>query len=460
MAAGRPPIRWLERLIDLERTPGRAASLRVDLRPVRALLDRAGHPERDLRILHVAGSKGKGSVALLAEAVLRAGGHRVGTFTSPHLERWTERFRVDGTPVSEGELEGTLEVLRPAVEALREDDRQPTPTWFDVTTTAAFLLFRGAGVDYAVIEVGLGGRLDSTNAARARVACITSIELEHTDRLGDTLAAIAREKAGILEAGRPVVVGALAAEALDVVEARARELGAPVVRFGRDLRVEPLPGPVHPCSAQRFRIRDAGGAGAPGPLEVEAELPVAGAHQTVNAALAVAAARRLPGYADRLGTDGEALAHARGLGRAVLPGRVEVVGRKPLRLVDSAHTPASARALASVLEGLPRKDLRLVLSVSAGKQIDALLGLLVPGATEVFTTRAEPLRSLPSGELAARVRGRFAGVPVIAEDDPRRCLAAALGRSGPRDLLVAAGSVYLAGIARRVLRADAPAGRP
>ena len=267
MAGARPPIRWLEHLIDLERRPPGAAPLRVDLRPVRALLERVGHPERDLRIFHVAGSKGKGSVALLAEAVLAAAGHRVGTFTSPHLESWTERFRVDGAPVSEAELGRVLEVLRPAVEAFRPDAENPAPTWFDVTTAAAFLLFRRARVDHAVVEVGLGGRLDSTNAARASVACITSIELEHTDRLGHTLAAIAGEKAGILEPLRPAVVGALPPEALAVVEARARELGSPVVRLGREVEAVvlgpapgPLPLPVHPHP----RPRRVGGGGAAG----------------------------------------------------------------------------------------------------------------------------------------------------------------------------------------------------
>ena len=195
---------WLEGLIDVERAP-RRRELRLSLEPVTRLLERVGRPERGLSVLHVAGSKGKGSTALFAEAVLAAAGERVGTFTSPHLERWTERFRIGGREVAAPDLADVLTRLRPHVEALLHDPDAPDPSFFDATTAAAFLLFREAVVERAVVEVGLGGRLDSTNVVEPAVACITSIELEHTDRLGATLEAIAGEKAGIVKPGRPVV---------------------------------------------------------------------------------------------------------------------------------------------------------------------------------------------------------------------------------------------------------------
>ena len=198
--------RYLDGLINRERT-GDYVYSRLDLRPIEALLDAIGRPQDALSVLHVAGSKGKGSTCLLAESILAALGERVGTFTSPHLESWIERFRIDGREVDEASLVAAVERVRPAVDALRDGPPETRPSFFDATTAIAFVLFAEAGVDRAVIEVGLGGRLDSTNVVRPAVTCITSIELEHTDKLGSTEAAIAGEKAGILKSGVPAEIG-------------------------------------------------------------------------------------------------------------------------------------------------------------------------------------------------------------------------------------------------------------
>jgi dihydrofolate synthase/folylpolyglutamate synthase len=390
-------------------------------------------------VLHVGGSKGKGSTALLAESVLLAAGERVGTFTSPHLERWTERFRIDGEEVRPGDLARVLDEVRPHVEALRADPGAPDPSFFDVTTAAALLLFRGAGVRRVVLEVGLGGRLDSTNVVDPAVSCITSIELEHTDRLGDTLAAIAGEKAGIVKAGRPVVTGRLPAEAAAVVATRAAELAAPLFVLGRDFSVELLSEPS--LSGARVRLQD-------GPLDVEVALSVAGRHQAENAALALACVRRL-GAAPVA-----ALAQAArcGLARAVLPGRIEVLGERPWRVVDAAHTERSAAALTDALAAVPRRRTHLVLSVSADKRLEAILAQLLPLADAVFVTRADPARSRDPEQVAALVRAAAEGLPVVTIPDPLAALAAAGESLGEEDLLLVTGSVYLAGIARRALR--------
>ena len=174
---------YLDGLINRERREQPRS--RVSLAPIRALLAALSHPEADLRILHVAGSKGKGSTALAAEALLARCGSRVGVFTSPHLERWTERFRVEGREVPGDELAAAVERLRPHVDALRERSSEEVPSFFDATTAAALLLFRDRRVEHVILEVGLGGRLDSTNAVHPAVTCITSIELEHTDKLGE-----------------------------------------------------------------------------------------------------------------------------------------------------------------------------------------------------------------------------------------------------------------------------------
>jgi dihydrofolate synthase/folylpolyglutamate synthase len=428
---------WLEGLINVEKRPDWPYA-RLGLEPIRRLLERLGNPQQGLRVIHVAGSKGKGSTALLAEAMLRAAGQRVGTFTSPHLERWTERIRLDGREVAGARLAAAVERVRPQVEALRRAEAGQAPTFFDATTAAALVCFQEAGVERAILEVGLGGRLDSTNVVRPEVACITSIELEHTDKLGNTLAEIAAEKAGILEPGVPSVAGELPPEAREVVAARARELGAPLAWAGRDFRWEVLEE-----GTQGLRLRLVDGA-----VALEARLPVLGAHQACNAALALACVRRAGGISDaRL-----AEAAARGLARVELPGRLELLRRAPIVLVDAAHTAVSARALARVLERLPRRRTRLVLSISAGKHAAAILEVLLPLADEVTVTRAEPARSLSPAEIAAAVRALAPGLSLRVVPNPHLALRAAAKGLAAEDCLCATGSVYLAGIARRVLR--------
>jgi len=428
---------YLEGLIDLEkeRVPRRE---RLSLAPIRALLDRLGAPERGLSVVHVGGSKGKGSTALLAESVLRAAGARVGTFTSPHLERWTERFRVDGEEIAPVRLAAAVARLRPHVDALRAAGGAVVPSFFDATTAAALLLFRELRVDHAVLEVGLGGRLDSTNAAESAVCCITSIELEHTEILGDTLAAIAREKAGILKPGVPVVCGDLPPEALSVVERRATELGCPLARLGKEIEVEVE---VDAPDASRLRFRE-------GDLCFAASLRVPGAHQAANAALAVAAARRV--LEPRLAPARLADAARAGLEAAQLPARVEILERAPWVVVDTAHTGASARALAAVLARVGR-PVDFVMSVSAGKDTSAILAALLPLARSLTLTRAEPVRSLDPREIAEVARAARPGLTIRVVPNPHLALRAAREALGSEALLCATGSVYLAGIARRVL---------
>ncbi len=428
---------WLAGLLDVEKRP-EIPYARLGLGPIRALLARLALPDDALAPVHVGGSKGKGSTALLAEALLAAAGRRVGTFTSPHLERWTERFRIEGREVGGDRLATAIERLRPHVEALRAEEPACAPTFFDALTAAALLLFHEARVDHAVLEVGLGGRLDSTNAVRPAVACITTIELEHTDRLGATLAAIAGEKAGIAKPGVPLVVGRLPDEALRVVLERASEAGAPVTRLGHELEAGVL---EETPDGQRIRLRD-------GDVEAVAWLPVLGPHQADNAALALACARRAAGL------DGEVLAAAarRGLARAELPGRIEVLSRAPLVVVDGAHTAASARALAIALARLPRRRrTHLVLSVSAGKDLAAILDACLPLASEATLTLAEPQRSLEPAEIVSAARAAAPDLPLRVVPNPQLALRAAAEALGPDDCLCVTGSVYLAGIARGVL---------
>ena len=427
---------YLAGLINVEKERNAPYS-RFDLEPIRRLMERLGDPQADLSVIHLAGSKGKGSTGLMAEAVLGAAGERVGTFTSPHLERWSERFRIDGREVAGEVLADAVERIAPHIDALREADPQRAPSFFDALTAIALLLFSEAKVDRCVFEVGLGGRLDSTNVITAAVSCITSIEFEHTQQLGNTLAEIAFEKAGILKPGVPAVIGELRDEAAKVVEARARELGAPLAWLGRDFNVEVLD---RDLDGQVIRLSD-------GSLRVDARIAALGSHQARNAALALACVARTPGV-----VQDERLIEAakRGFAAARLPGRVELIGRSPWLLVDSAHTEASAAALAEVLRCIPRRRSHLVLSISAGKDADAILRQLLPEMNAVTVTRAEPVRSLSPSEVATAIRAAAPGVSVQVVPNPHLALRAAREEIGAEDLLCVSGSIYLAGIARRV----------
>ncbi len=455
---------YLEGLINLERLSDFPRE-RLNLGPIRQLLDRLGDPERGLSVLHVAGSKGKGSTSLFAESILRAASERVGTFTSPHLESWTERFRIAGREVEGDALARVVDSMRPHVEALRRDPKT-APSFFDATTAAAILLFRDARVDRAILEVGLGGRLDSTNAIQSAVTCITSIELEHTDKLGNTLAEIAVEKAGILKPGVPCVMGRLPEEAAVVVRERARLLGAPLCELGRDFdlqrvaktpRAEALMEPV----GVSFEARDG--------FSAVAEIGVLGDHQISNAAVAIEAVRllRRTNASENLAeVDREtAAAVSRGLVEAQLPGRIEVVGRQPWVIVDGAHTAASARVLAEAVLRFPARRRHLVLSVSAGKNLAAILAALVPGAARITVTRAEARRSLPANEVEAAVRGLAPDLELSSVSDPHQAVRQAREALAPEDLLCVAGSIYLAGVARSIFlprnpRASSPAPHP
>jgi dihydrofolate synthase/folylpolyglutamate synthase len=439
--------RYLDGLINRERRPGFEYA-RLDLRPIRALLDAIGRPEEALSVVHVAGSKGKGSTCLFVESILLELGESVGTFTSPHLETWVERFRLGGRPVDEPRLVDAVERIRPHVEALRAGPREQQPSFFDATTAIALLLFAEAGVERAVLEVGLGGRLDSTNVVSPRVTCITTIELEHTDKLGHTHALIAGEKAGILKPGVVAILGPLVPDADRVIRERARQVGAPVRALGEAFRIEPDPASsatsagAAPC-ADGFRYVEPGG------FEVEVPLAMVGEPARVNAALAIACVRALAAH------DDEALRKAipRALARRRLPARIEVLEGDPRVVVDSAHTARSARALAEALEALAPEGYDLLLSVSSDKDLAALLAPLLPRARRLWTTRAEPTRSLPAGTLAERIRALAPAIPVEAIEDPVEAVRRARAALPPAGRLCATGSVYLAGIARRVLGA-------
>ena len=432
---------YLESLVNYERRPGFSYA-RLDLRPVRALLDRLDRPEEALSVIHVAGSKGKGSTCLLAESILIELGESVGCFTSPHLESWVERFRIDGEPVDEDRLVAAVRRIQPIVEGLRAGPRETLPSFFDATTAVAFLLFAEAGVDRALIEVGLGGRLDSTNVVDPAVTCITSIELEHTDKLGETEAAIAAEKAGILKAGRPVILGSLRPDASRVIRARAQAVGARVVARGEHFTVLSEP---DRSDRHAFVFQETGTATES--CEIRASLRAPGAAAIGNAGLAIACVRALGVHAEASMKEAIRV----GLAECALPARIEVLANDAAVIVDGAHTTESARALADSLATLAPDGFELILSVSSDKNLDAMLDTLLPGASRVWVTRADPSRSMSVDLLAKNVLERGPNVEIEVVEDPREAARRARASLPPGTRLCAAGSIYLAGIVRGVL---------
>ncbi|MEZ4332968.1 MAG: folylpolyglutamate synthase/dihydrofolate synthase family protein [Myxococcota bacterium] len=436
--------RYLDGLINRERGSDYAYA-RLDLRPIAALVDALGRPQDRLSIVHVAGSKGKGSTCLLVEALLGALGERVGTFTSPHLVSWLERFRIAGRDVAAATLAAAVERVRPAVDALRDGPPETLPSFFDATTAVALLLFAEARVDRAILEVGLGGRLDSTNVVRPAVTCITSIELEHTDKLGPTEARIAGEKAGILKPGVPAVLGRLGRDAERVIRARAAEVGAPVFARGEHFEVFVEQDGVG-ATGQTIRFESSGWA------PIRASLPVLGDAAVSNAALALACVRAL----DVHGEAAIRRAAGSGLAAAKLPGRIEILSHDPAVVIDAAHTARSAQVLAEVLGKLAPSGCALLMSISSDKDVDAVLAALLPRATRIWLTRADPQRSLDPGRLAERVRQQRSELPIEVVEDPIVAARAARAALGPGERMCAVGSVYLAGAARQALANPGP----
>ena len=439
-----PASAYIESLIRPEAS-GRDERERRGLAPMRELLRRLGNPHQSLRCVHVAGSKGKGSTALLVEAGMQALGLRTGTYTSPHLERWTERFRLAGCPISEQLFERIVERIRPHVEGLTRERPALAPSFFDVLSAAAFLLFGDSRVDWAILETGLGGRLDSTNVALPEVTCITSIEREHTARLGTRIPQIAREKAGIVKEGVPLVLGRVPAAAESVIRARARRKGAAV--FGIDNEI-----------GANFAQRE-GGCLLDLPVGEAERMQVELSHSALfmahNAALALACL-------DRLGLLASAGARdqvARALAGAHIPGRGEVLRRSPRIVVDGAHTGESVAALANLLDSLAHDAMDLVVSLGADKDPAEVLPLLLERARRVYVTTAERTRSRPAEELAVDLRRLAPRLEVRAVAEPSDALREALLPLAAGDLLCVAGSMYLAGAARRILQ-DHPVGAP
>ncbi len=393
-------------------------------------LEELGHPELPLRSVQVAGTNGKGSTCAFLEAMLRAAGHRVGLYTSPHLIRVNERFVVGGVAIDDQALGMRI------VEVLRKSPAAAEATYFELATLVALEHFVREGVDVAVLEVGLGGRLDATTAARPRLTALTRVGMDHLEFLGDTLEAIAREKAAIFRKGVPGVVGEQRPEALATIETCASWVGAPLSVEGRDFSLDGL---------GRYRGPDLALDGL--------ALGLHGEHQHHNAAVAITCAVLLSRQGLAVGPE----AIRTGLQRTRWPGRLEQVAGHPPLLLDGAHNEDGVTALVASLDAPPYagRPMHLVFGVVSDKRVEPMLRVLLPRCASASLTGVPTPRSLdPAGYLAvARTLCRVVDVA----PSPEEALARARARADPEGWVLVAGSLYLVGAVKALLERT-PAG--
>jgi dihydrofolate synthase/folylpolyglutamate synthase len=403
--------------------------IKFGLENITAILDRLGHPERAYRTVHIAGTNGKGSVTAMVDRALQSAGRRSARYTSPHLTDIRERFVVDGKPVSPQALEDAIEIVRRQVDALRaEGALAAQPTFFEVTTAVAFELFRRAGAEIAVIEVGLGGRLDATNVVLPDVTAITTIAFDHEQYLGSTLRDIAFEKAGIIKRGVPVVVGRVDGEALDTIAAVAAGRSAKIVGAWDGVRADRIG-----RSDEGTQSRDVIRLRTPTHDYGDIALALRGDHQIDNAVVAVR-------VLELIGVNPSAIVE--GLAEVSWPGRLEVRrlpdGREAI--LDAAHNPAGAAALASYLKALPGDRPALVFAAMRDKDIAGMFRALLPTVGTLVVTRASTRRAADPAMLAEEARRVRPDLTVVVEPSPRDAVVAA-SRFARR--IVVAGSIFL-----------------
>ncbi len=363
----------------------RQFGIKPGLKTMEILLDALGHPEADMAVMHIAGTNGKGSVAAICETALRTFGYPVGRYTSPHLLRVNERFFVHGQPVSDQALQVALDQVEDAIQATGVE-----ATFFEVLTAAAWLIFKAAGIKIAIVEVGLGGRFDATNTiAQPLVSVITRIALDHCSILGDSLDAIATEKAGIIKPGRPVIIGAMPDEARTVIKAIAAHNHAPIVDATQTVSVTSTRRSVF---GQTFKIVTDNCA-YPSTIS-----HLTGAYQAENVATAVCALEALINQ----GLDVPIKAIVEGIGTAFWPGRFQLIGSDPAIFLDGGHNPDGVRALVDSLKSVQvRKNVALVAGFCADKSILPALKAIAPVTTLAWAVPVQSDRAIPQDQLVA-----------------------------------------------------------
>jgi dihydrofolate synthase / folylpolyglutamate synthase len=463
-------IQYLESFINYEKIPVYPYKESLKLERIRGFLERIDNPQASLSCIHIAGTKGKGSTCAFIAYILREAGYKVGLYTSPHLSDFRERIRIltqktedrvqkaefEGM-ISKEELAGLAERLKPAIENYNKNSKYGPMSFFEVYTALAFEHFRENKVDFAVLETGLGGRLDATNVVEPLVCAITPISYEHTQKLGSTLREIATEKAGIIKvrssrlpASSLIVISApQVKEAQEVIRNKCTETGAKLYEVNKDIFFEK--------TAQGFNVMGAFGE------YPNLEIQLLGGHQIINASIAVGAVEALRFYDIFL----DANSIRGGLYNTVWPGRCEIISKNPMVILDGAQNGASSKALKeTVLENFPGRRIILVLGISGDKDIKGICRNLVPLAAEVILTKANNPRAADTDEIE-KIIGRQSSLdyardrPVASRlvektENVQDALQFAVKKAAPKDIILVTGSLFVVGEAREVFLASLP----
>ena len=423
---------------------------KFNLDRMRRLMESLQNPHRNYPIVHVAGTKGKGSTAAMIENILRKAGYHTGFYSSPHLQDFTERIQIDGAPISHEELVRLVDQIRPHLEAV------PEITTFEITTALGFLAFAEANVDIAVIEVGLGGRLDATNVVDPLVSVITSLSFDHMNVLGNSIQQIAAEKGGIIKPGKPVVLAPQWKEAREVIEKIALERGAPLTVIGQDYFYAEQ---AHSLSGQTFilwskeeqeLINDfISSAGRTDWVPEHYTIPLLGLHQIENAATAYAAIKNL----QQAGIHIPKKAISNGFESVKWPARFEIVSKDPLIIIDSAHNQDSALRLRLAMDDyLNGKPIILLFGSSEDKDVRGMFSHLLPRVKNIVATKSEHPRAM-SPDMLVELANQF-GKPAIKTQTIEEGLFEARRLAGKDSVIIVAGSIFVAAAVREIIHEE------
>ncbi len=404
-----------------------------NLERMRVILSKLGNPHKSLKCIHIAGTKGKGSTAAMVTSILSAEGYKVGLYTSPHLISPRERVRIGSRLISEEEFASCMSLVKSAVEEL-SCKGYIKPTFFEAYTSLAFAYFYQKKVDFAIVEVGLGGRLDATNVIEPLVGIITPISLDHTNILGNDIISIAKEKAGIIKSGSKIIISPQENSAFFVLKKICEEKGATFYQVGKDIKFKILQ------ATSRYFIFQLQGLSSFYPSLF---LPLAGEHQLLNAATAVGAVELLKDFGFKISKR----AIERGLRRVKWPGRMQVLKYRPTILVDCAHNGASANYLAEFLKKFflkKRKNLILILAILKNKDVEGIAKPLCPLASKIIITRANSPRALPQEEILSKIKVYCPSKPMI-EENINLALKRARQIARKKDVICITGSIYIVG---------------
>jgi len=420
---------YLNSFVNYEQIPGISyAAPGYSLRHVEELLNRMGKPHFAAKTIHIAGTKGKGSVAVMIAQVLSGSGYKTGLYTSPHLHTLRERISVDGSLISEVEFATTMAKVKPFIESMKQDAAFRQLTYFEALTALTFAYFKKKQVDFQVLEVGLGGRLDATNVASPVVCIITPISLDHTQILGNSLEEIAREKAGIIKSGCWVVLSLQPEEAASVITDICREKEAKVVQVGKDITWHKTGRSLH---HQSLAIEGR-------TSKYQVSIPLLGDFQLENATAAVAALEILASESFSISAD-----HiAQGLARVKWPGRFQILQQNPTVLVDGAHNVTSMRGLVKNIKAyFSYKRILLVFGTSCDKDIPGIVNELVPLSPQVIITRTAHSRAAPLSTLAAEFSKR--GINIETSETVTKAISRALSLADRTDIICVTGSLFV-----------------